>query len=259
MMYQLLRIVCSPPKVESLSVPIYLTLVTFFYLSPSFTYGNQCTAVCVCEFLFLCLFIYCFYIPFMNEIIWPWLYHLAYFPQSCNWTKWRFGCLLQQKPVSWGRCWCKKKKVLFRCCVQPGRMMDSPLKGHLYLPAQTRGSYRDREGRAFLPLAIHLSSFRVLGACLFVFPALCAVSVRTSPCCHVSQSGSLPSTLTSVCSNRMMCWGYSMIFCCCHKWLYFIFSYDWVVFPCVHVPHSFYVIIYWPPFRCFPVLATVSK
>lgn len=49
---------------------------------------------------------------------------------------------------------------------QPGKMVDSCLKDHLKLPAQDQGSYRDREGSAFL-LFSYLLAFGMFGA-LFI-------------------------------------------------------------------------------------------
>ena len=42
-----------------------------------------------------------------------------------------------------------KGKEVYSGATQPGRMLDSHLKHHLNLPAQTEGYYKYREGRTF--------------------------------------------------------------------------------------------------------------
>ena len=91
--------------------------------------------------------------------------------KNCNGKKYRFGCLLQQKPNLWGRCWCKRKEVCSGAA-ELGRIVDSHFKARFNLSAQAQGSYRYRNGRAFFPypiiflvfdmvgtLSIHISSF----------------------------------------------------------------------------------------------------
>ena len=133
------------------------------------------------------------------------LSHLGY--QNCKQIKQRFSCLLPQKPNLWGRCWCKRKEVLFGCCTL-GRMMDSCLRDHLNLPAQAQAFIGIERGGPFSYLSIFLAfgalgpypsiflAFGMIGSYPFIFLSFCVLGVRTSPCCHPCQQGRLSGTLT---------------------------------------------------------------
>lgn len=99
----------------------------------------------------------------------------------------------------------QKGRVLFRWHdLENGRL---PSKRPSPFPAQACSSYRNREGRAFFSLSIHLPSFWHIGAFPFIYLSLWPagalpvhlssvwpLSVRTSSCCHLGQLGRLPCT-----------------------------------------------------------------
>nr|KAF6331857.1 hypothetical protein mPipKuh1_008165 [Pipistrellus kuhlii] len=87
------------------------------------------------------------------------------------------------------RCWCERKEV-YSGATGSGRLVDFRSQRPISPPSISKvisspylsppPFYRDREGRAFFPYS-------------FIFLAFDMLSVRTSPCCHLSQCGDSPA------------------------------------------------------------------
>ena len=72
----------------------------------------------------------------------PHLHYLLHFPPHSVTKQKRAGCLPQLKPNMRGRCWCKRREVLFRCWAawENGGLPSQRL---FHLPAQAQISYRE--------------------------------------------------------------------------------------------------------------------